>query len=101
MRSLSCIPSPFPLLLSLLPLAPPSPAPYTTQAESGNEIIRLLVLSSGVVSTLAGQAGSTGSTNGIGTNAKFYNPYCIALDAAATFAVVVRGGCKGMRTDGV
>ena len=55
-----------------------------------NHLIRLLVLSSGVVSTLAGQAGSTGSTNGIGTNARFRYPWGIALDAAGTFAVVVR-----------
>ena len=60
------------------------------QVEYGNSLIRLLVLSSGVVSTLAGQAGSPGSTNGIGTNARFNNPYGIALDAAGTFAVVVR-----------
>ena len=60
------------------------------QVEESNHLIRLLVLSSGVVSTLAGQAGSSGSTNGLGTNARFRDPYGIALDAAGTFAVVVR-----------
>ena len=59
------------------------------QCDSTNHLIRLLVLSSGVVSTLAGQAGSTGSTNGIGANARFNDPEGIALDAAGTFAVVV------------
>ena len=58
-----------------------------------------------MVSTLAGQTLSTGSTNGIGTNARFYNPVGIALDAASTFAVVVRregrGALReGMRLDG-
>ena len=51
-----------------------------------------------MVSTLAGQAGSQGSTNGIGTNARFWNPHGIALDAAGTFAVVVRReGGSGLR----
>ena len=88
-------PLPFPsLLLSLLPFSPPlppSPSPYTMQIDENSHLIRLLVVSSGVVSTLAGQAGSTGSTNGIGTNAMFRFPRGIVLDAAGTFAVVVRG----------
>ena len=66
-------------------------SPYTMQGDRSNHLIRLLVLSSGVVSTLAGQAGSPGSTNGIGTNARFNGPIGIALDATGTFAVVVRG----------
>ena len=75
------------------------------QGDYGNHLIRLLVLSSGVVSTLAGQAGSIGSTNGIGTTARFNYPYGIALDAAGTFAVVVRTAGRdalreGMRLEG-
>ena len=92
------------LILSLLPLAPPlppPPSPYTMQADLGNHLIRLLVLSSGVVSTLAGQAGSFGSTDGIGTNARFYSPHGIALDAAVTFAVVVRGEGGGALREGL
>ena len=65
------------------------------QADLNNHLIRLLVLSSGVVSTLAGRAGSIGSTNGIGTNAMFNYPRGIALDAAGTVAVVVRGKGRG------
>ena len=100
---------PLPLSTSLLatPCIPthPFPSPYTMQADRSNHLIRLLVLSSGVVSTLAGQAGSTGSTNGIGTNATFNGPIGIALDAAGTFAVVVRRDgsvalCYGMRLEG-
>ena len=60
------------------------------KADTNNHLIRHILLSSGVVSTLAGQAGSAGSTNGVGTNARFNNPRGIALDAAGTFAVVVR-----------
>ena len=48
-----------------------------------------------MVSTLAGQAGSSGSTNGVGTNARFNGPVGIALDAAGTFAVVVRKERRG------
>ena len=71
------------------------------QGDYGNKLIRLLVLSSGVVSTLAGQAGSTGSTNGVGTNAGFSYPIGIALDAAGTFAVVVRGKGRGALREGM
>ena len=84
------VPSPSPLSFSTCyPLHPPSSTPCTMQADYSNSLIRRLALSSGVVSTLAGQAGSSGTTNGIGTNARFSSPYGIALDAAATFAVVV------------
>jgi hypothetical protein len=68
---------------------------YTMQGDRSNHLIRLLVISSGVVSTLAGQVGSAGSTNGIGTNAMFYSPWHIALNAAGTFAVVVRREGRG------
>ena len=73
----------------------PYPSLCTMQSDQSNSLIRLLVLSSGVVSTLAGQAGSIGYTNGIGTNAMFNGPYGIALDAAGTFAVVVRKEGRG------
>jgi len=41
------------------------------------------------VTTLAGTAGTTGSVNGIGPAARFYSPWGIALDAAATFIFLV------------
>jgi hypothetical protein len=51
-------------------------------ADTGNYTIRKLTLSGGnwVVSTLAGQAGVSGSSNGNGTNALFYQPEGIAVD---------------------
>ena len=91
------------LLASLLATlcTPQIPSPYIMQADTSNHLICLLVLSSGVVSALAGQAGSSGSTNGIGTNTMFRNPYGIALDAAGTFAVVVSMGGRGALREGI
>ena len=83
------------------PYLRPLPLPSEMQADRGNYVIRLLVLSSGVVSTLAGQAGSAGSTDGVATNARFNDPRGIALDAAGTFAVVVRRGERGAIRKGI
>ena len=49
-------------------------------ADRTNHTIRKIVISSGVVTTLAGSAGSSGSTNGTGTSAKFKFPYGITSD---------------------
>ena len=56
---------------------------------------------------MAGQAGVTGSSNGVTTNAMFNYPRGIALGAASTFAVVVRrdvvytnAGDMDRKTDG-
>ena len=68
----------------------PLPFPSAMQADRFNHVIRHIILSSSVVSTLAGQAGTPGSADGIATNARFNEPICIRLDAAGTFAVVVR-----------
>jgi hypothetical protein len=59
------------------------------QADTNNFLIRRIFLSSGMVSTLAGQAGSAGATDGVATNARLNFPRGIALDATGTFAVVV------------
>jgi len=67
------------------------------QTDAYNHLIRHIVLSSGVVTTLAGQAGLSGSTNGIGTNAMFYYPNDIAMDAACTVLLVV--SCFGVTLD--
>jgi streptogramin lyase len=48
---------------------------YITDA--GNSIIRKLEIVSGLVSTIAGTAGSTGSADGVGSAARFYYPYGI------------------------
>ena len=48
-------------------------------AEEGNHLIRKIVISTGVVTTVAG-TGSGGSTNGTGTSASFYTPFGITTD---------------------
>jgi secreted PhoX family phosphatase len=47
--------------------------------DQGNQTIRKIT-PDGNVTTLAGLAGSTGTTDGIGSNARFYYPYGIAKD---------------------
>jgi sugar lactone lactonase YvrE len=49
-------------------------------ADTGNETIRKIVISSGVVTTIAGTALNRGSTDGIGPSASFFSPYGIATD---------------------
>lgn len=49
------------------------------------------ITSAGVVTTLAGRAGSSGRTDGAGTGARFTVPYAVAVDAAGTVFVVDHG----------
>ncbi|MBV8414389.1 MAG: IPTL-CTERM sorting domain-containing protein [Verrucomicrobia bacterium] len=49
-------------------------------ADSGNNIIRKIT-SGGTVTTLAGNAGTAGYLNGIGTSAEFNNPTSLAVDS--------------------
>jgi hypothetical protein len=55
-------------------------------ADSGNEAIRK-VTPAGVVTTLAGQAGYSGSNDGTGTNAQFFYPSSVAVDSAGNVYV--------------
>ncbi len=55
-------------------------------ADSGNDEIRL-VTQNGVVTTLAGQAGVTGFTNGTGTSAQFSSPSGVAVDTSGNLFV--------------
>jgi len=55
-------------------------------ADSGNAVIRKIAVD-GTVSTLAGTAGATGSTDGSGASARFNLPSGIALDAAGNLYV--------------
>ena len=54
-------------------------------ADSGNNTIRKIVISTGVVTTLAGTAGSSGSDDGTGTSARFYYPMGITTDGTNLF----------------
>jgi len=54
-------------------------------ADSGNHTIRKMVIATGVVTTLAGTAGSEGSTDGTDTAARFLLPYGITTDGTNLF----------------
>lgn len=54
-------------------------------SDTYNEIIRKIIISTGEVTTLAGSAGLSGSTDGIGSLARFGYPYGITTDGANLF----------------
>jgi dihydroxyacetone kinase DhaKLM complex PTS-EIIA-like component DhaM len=61
---------------------------YALVADSYNHMIRKIVMSTSAVSLVAGAAdGSSGSSNGIGTNARFYNP-SVSLSSDDSYALV-------------
>jgi hypothetical protein len=49
-------------------------------ADEGNNIIRKIVITTGVVTTVAGSPGITGSSDGVGSSARFYGPTGITTD---------------------
>jgi len=56
-------------------------------ADTDNFTIRKVVSSTGVVSTLAGLAGSSGSADGFGTTVRFFHPAGIAVDSSSNLYV--------------
>jgi hypothetical protein len=56
-------------------------------ADVHNHTIRQIVIATGVVTTLAGSPGTSGSTNGTGTAAKFNGPVGVASDGAGNLFV--------------
>lgn len=56
-------------------------------ADTGNHTIRMIT-PGGVVSTLAGLAGSSGTNNGVGAGARFYQPEGVAVDGSGTLIYV-------------
>lgn len=60
-------------------------------ADSGNNVIRRIDAATGAVTTLAGAAGVTGTTDGTGSAARFNTPSQIVLDAAGTLYVTDYG----------
>ena len=65
-------------------------------ADTANHTIRRIA-SDGTVSTLAGTAGSPGTTNGIGATARFRNPYDLALDSSGANLYVCDSGNYAIR----
>jgi len=61
--------------------------------DSGNNKIRKISITTGVVSTLAG-SGSVGSTDGVGTTASFNDPIGIAYDGLGNLYVTDSGNNK-------
>ncbi len=59
-------------------------------ADAGNEVIRKIT-TAGVVSTLAGHVGRSGSTNGTGTGARFNAPLGVAVDSSGNVYVADAG----------
>lgn len=59
-------------------------------ADTGNSIIRK-VTPTGVVSTLAGSAGQSGSTDGVGSSARFKSPCGVAADSSGNVYVADTG----------
>jgi TonB-dependent receptor len=60
-------------------------------ADTGNNTIRDIVLSSGDVTTLAGVPGTSGSTNGVGVAARFKAPESLVVDSAGVLYVADTG----------
>ena len=50
-------------------------------ADTYNHLIRQIVISTGAVTTLAGSAGVSGSTDDVGAAARFYHPYDLTVSA--------------------
>lgn len=59
-------------------------------ADSGNHLIRKIT-AAGVVTTLAGTAGSAGSVDGVGVSARFDQPRGVAVNASGTVFVADYG----------
>ena len=55
-------------------------------ADTDNNTIRK-VTPAGVVTTLAGQAGTSGTNDGTGSAARFYDPFGVAVDSAGNVYV--------------
>lgn len=60
-----------------------STPPVLIVSDSGNHTLRKIDLSTGMVSTLAGLAGQSGSADGTGSAARFDNPKGIAVESHA------------------
>jgi len=56
-------------------------------ADTNNQVIRKVVPATGAVTTVAGLAGSTGSSDGLGSAARFNLPTGVAVDAAGNLYV--------------
>ena len=68
-------------------------------ADTGSHQIRKITVSTGVVVTLAGTSGTSGSADGYGESASFKSPYGVACLTDATYVFVADTG-NSRRTGG-
>jgi hypothetical protein len=61
---------------------------YALVADQSNHLIRRITISTASVTTLAGDAASTGSTNGLGTIARFNYPRGVSISPDGVYALV-------------
>lgn len=66
------------------------PSESRGQMDYLNSCIRSLNVSTRVLSTLAGQCGTQGVSDGAGTRATFFFPYSASFDSSGSFAFIVR-----------
>ena len=60
---------------------------YLYVTDRNNETLRIIDIATGAVTTLAGTAGTSGSTDGIGAAAHFNSPYGITTDGTNLYVV--------------
>lgn len=72
-------------------LAMSSDSKYLYIADTGNSTIRRLSLSTGIVETLAGVPGETGSADGSRASARFNTPQSLVMDAAGNLYIADTG----------
>jgi DNA-binding beta-propeller fold protein YncE len=65
---------------------------YALVTDYGNHVIRKIIFTTLDVITFAGLEGFLGSTDGIGTNSQFNNPYGIAISPDGMYALVTELG---------
>lgn len=61
-------------------------------ADTGDNLIRKVVIATGVVTTIAGSAGVAGNTNGTGTAALFNAPRSITTDGTSLYVADFSNG---------
>jgi DNA-binding beta-propeller fold protein YncE len=61
---------------------------YALVADYSNHLIRKIIISTASVSTLAGLALSSGSTNGVGSNARFLFPAGVSVSSDGSYGLV-------------